>query len=241
MTWVKLDDGFYDHPKVIAAGDEAIGLYCRALTYCGRYLTDGRLPAQVASRLGSRKSIKRLLNVGLWVEVEDGYEVPGFLDYNPSRELVAGKRTKTAERVRRWRERNAVTNGDGNGGSNPAPDPTRPGAELPGSSPSPPGRARESGDADEGEGSPALADQVFSILDSGVASLSENDHGRPWPGPSPSAIRDALARYGPDGAVALAVAREVREIVQAQDRAPNVSGLYAKRLAGAVTRAGGQR
>ena len=40
MSWVKIDDQFFMHPKVIAAGRDARDLYLAALTYTAGQLTD---------------------------------------------------------------------------------------------------------------------------------------------------------------------------------------------------------
>jgi len=86
---------------------------------------------------------------------------------------------------------------------------------------SPRARPREAeGEAD----SPSLAQEVWAILDRGVASLSEGPGGKPWPRPNLEALRRLLD--GVDRERALAIAWETREIVQAQDRAPNVTGLF---------------
>lgn len=82
------------------------------------------------------------------------------------------------------------------------------------------------------EDNPNLSEQVWSILKGGVDSLAENDHGRPWPDPSLGKLALAIGATEPE--VALKVAREVREIVQSQDRAPNVTALYEQRLKGAA-------
>jgi hypothetical protein len=67
------------------------------------------------------------------------------------------------------------------------------------------------------------AKRVWQILDGGVASLSEV-----WRQPNRATIARLLTEHGPD--LCLKAAREAREIVQAQDRAPNVTGLFAKKL-----------
>jgi hypothetical protein len=79
--------------------------------------------------------------------------------------------------------------------------------------------------------SPTLvfARQLFQLLDSGVASVSDMRNGRPWPRPRIEGIRKLVEEYGTE--VALAAAKEAREIVQSQDRAPNVTGLFAKKCA----------
>lgn len=82
------------------------------------------------------------------------------------------------------------------------------------------------------EDKPNLSEQVWSILKGGVDSLAENDHGRPWPDPSLGKLALAIGATEPE--VALKVAREVREIVQSQDRAPNITSLYEQRLKGAM-------
>lgn len=51
MTWVRIDDGFYQHPKVVAAGPLAMAMQVAALCYCNRNLTDGFVPWAVAQNL----------------------------------------------------------------------------------------------------------------------------------------------------------------------------------------------
>jgi hypothetical protein len=128
MSWTKIDDGFYDHPKVLEAGNEAIGLFCRVLSYCGKQLTDGFTPERVAAFLGKRRAIDKLVEVGLWECVEGGYQVHDYLDYNRSREDVEADRAGNAERQRRWREnrRNKRSNAGTDTVTNGRPDPTRP-------------------------------------------------------------------------------------------------------------------
>jgi len=105
--------------------------------------------------------------------------------------------------------------------------------EQPSSTPS--GHVNVRAGAREGaEDCPSLAEEVYGILDRGVASLSESPSGRPWPRPSLEVLRRLLGE-GADRERALAVAWEVREIVQAQDRAPNVTGLFEQRWRGVGT------
>jgi hypothetical protein len=69
---------------------------------------------------------------------------------------------------------------------------------------------------------------VWSVLKGAVDDLGENDFGRPWPAPRSAAIGRALAEHDVD--LCLKAAREAREIVQSQDRAPNITGLFEKKL-----------
>lgn len=101
MPWVKLDDSFYSHPKVVAAGAEAVGLYVMALTYASHHLTDGHVPsAWVREKVGARaaKLASSLVEHALWSENGTGWVIHDYLDYNPSRESVVEKRRKDSAR-----------------------------------------------------------------------------------------------------------------------------------------------
>jgi hypothetical protein len=50
MTWFKIDDSFYDHPKVFDAPDCAVALWTRAGTWSARNLTDGFVPTGMPAR-----------------------------------------------------------------------------------------------------------------------------------------------------------------------------------------------
>jgi hypothetical protein len=76
--------------------------------------------------------------------------------------------------------------------------------------------------------SPSVQGEVWVILRGGVDSLDVNDRGRPWPYPSRSSIARLADEYDRD--LCLKAAWEAREIVQSQDRAPNITGLFEKKL-----------
>ena len=66
MSWVKLDDALFSHPKVLRAGNEATGAWIRMLAYCAAYLTDGVIDADTALSLaGRQKVIDRLVTARL--------------------------------------------------------------------------------------------------------------------------------------------------------------------------------
>lgn len=109
MTWGRLDDNFHSHPKTVQMGLEGAGLQARAISYAGAYLTDGFVPREWARSVAPAKVIRRLVSLGAWAEVDGGYEIVGFLDYNPSRADVEEKRRLERERQTRYRAR---TNGD---------------------------------------------------------------------------------------------------------------------------------
>lgn len=109
MSWVRLDDQFTDHPKIVQAGPLAGWLYICGLTYANRYLTDGRIPAAQVRRLadvdGADELAARLVAAGLWEVVDGGYQIHDYLEYQPSADTVRKEREATAHRVQEWRER----------------------------------------------------------------------------------------------------------------------------------------
>lgn len=118
MTWVKLVDTFPDHPKVLAAGDHAAWLWVSGLCFSSRHLTDGFIPASALARLTGlpkpRQLAARLVEHGLWDEVEGGWRVHNYTEKQRSRNVVEGEREATRERVKKHRDQrkgNGVTNG----------------------------------------------------------------------------------------------------------------------------------
>jgi len=119
VVWFKVDDRFHSHPKAIAAGPAAIGLWTLAGSWSVEHLTDGFIPRQVLVRLSSDSNrsrlAKRLVDVGLWEQVGDeGWQFHDWGDElrQKTSEQVKAEREATRERQARWREgkRNAVTN-----------------------------------------------------------------------------------------------------------------------------------
>ena len=134
MVWVKLDDQFTEHPKVVLAGPLAGWLHVCGLVYCGRNLTDGFIPSAMVSRLATfdhigittggaaglfevghdietQELIDILVDCGLWEEAEGGYNIHDYLDYNPSKADVIAERKANAKRQKDFQERHRKGNG----------------------------------------------------------------------------------------------------------------------------------
>ena len=109
MSWAKLDDGFWMHPKVVMAGNEAAGIFCRCLSYCGKYLTDGRVPAEVAlSIAGSKKALEHVVAIGFLQRLPSGdLYVQDYAHYNPLRDEVEAKREARREAGRQGGRKSA--------------------------------------------------------------------------------------------------------------------------------------
>lgn len=113
MTWFKVDDGFWCHPKVLGVSAGAIRLWVLAGSWCAQHCTDGVVPASLLRTLRVRSAYAtELVEVGLWDLHQTGYAFHDWTDYNPTREAVTAGREATKARVQAWRERhrNGVTN-----------------------------------------------------------------------------------------------------------------------------------
>lgn len=124
MPWVKLDDQFWSNRKVRRAG-QAIGAYTICLTWCSSELTDGFIPEDelqfICSGIESPESdMERLVKVGLLRKAVGGWEVPGYLEFNPSKAETLAKRAK--DRARKQAQGT-------NGGSARNPSGSRPESE----------------------------------------------------------------------------------------------------------------
>jgi hypothetical protein len=146
VPWFRVDDSFHSHPKAIASGNEAVGLWVRCGTYAAEHLTDGFVPRDVVLLYGSTALAGTLVRTRLWHRARGGWTIHDYLDYNPSREAVENERKQAAERQRRRRgtmpsrRDNAVSHGVSTA------TPTRPdpygGTSLPVTDRSPPARGQ---------------------------------------------------------------------------------------------------
>lgn len=126
MTWVKIDDGFPRHPKVLKLPVSAKWAFVEALCYCGEFNTDGQFP----SSLMADKDLRLLIAGDLVYPVEGVLWIHDYLDYNPSRESVENDRRKARERRARGGKRSGDVRANDEEQSGdvhePRPDPTRP-------------------------------------------------------------------------------------------------------------------
>jgi uncharacterized phage protein (TIGR02220 family) len=109
VTWVAVDDGFPDHPKILALGEDApagMALYIASMCWCGKHLTDGALPYLQVPRLvpylqDAERIADRLLEVGLFERNGKGWKLHDWADYQRSKaraEYIRGERAKAGRR-----------------------------------------------------------------------------------------------------------------------------------------------
>lgn len=111
MTWLKLDDGFFDHPKVLAAGKDAALFYLAALCWCSQQATDGLLPPAalpvIAAKVGGakpRKAVDALVVAGLFEIDGPSWRIHDYCEHQRSRSQRDADRDAARERQRKARE-----------------------------------------------------------------------------------------------------------------------------------------
>lgn len=107
MPWGKLDDSLYDNPKLDKLGQHrmaAVGLWAVSISWCNRWLTDGRITIERIRALGgTTRQAEALVIAGLFDRDGEGYRVHDFLAFNDSREEVLARRAAAAHRQRKSR------------------------------------------------------------------------------------------------------------------------------------------
>jgi hypothetical protein len=102
MPYFPVDDQAPFHPKFIAAGNAAIGLWARAGAWCKHAASGGWLSQDAARTIGTPTEIKKLVKVGLWEpHTRDGEAGYLFHDWTHA----AGNGTAEEETQRRDSER----------------------------------------------------------------------------------------------------------------------------------------
>lgn len=133
LAWFKVDDQLHSHPKARRAGLESMGLWLLAGSHCMSYLTDGFVEEWFVQSWGpnAEACAQRLVNQGLWLEVEGGWQFHDWDEFQPTREKVEAEREAAAERMRRVRANRTAnvrpnergTNGVGSATPSPSPSP----------------------------------------------------------------------------------------------------------------------
>lgn len=105
MIFAKLDVCVPTHPKFIAAGPAAVGFWCAALAYVRGHELDGMLPDHAVGvllgvgPLEGRKLAARLVSVGLFERIGDGYAIFNYASKNETKAQIEARRAATRERV----------------------------------------------------------------------------------------------------------------------------------------------
>ena len=108
MTWVRIDDDLFNHPKLTDAwwrDHASVGLWAFAAAHSGKHLLDGAVPARFvapyfATPAQARRATTALVDARLWVPNGDGWEIHDWAEYNPTRERELARRAADSKRKR---------------------------------------------------------------------------------------------------------------------------------------------
>lgn len=136
MTWFKVDDRLWSHPKWLATPPAARGLWTSAGSWSAHQEQDGFVPYAILRVLGHSKGhALALVRSGLWREVDGGFAFHGWAEFQPTSAELQAKRAIRAAAGRRGglasgrsrREANASPGLEANANPVPSrPDPVTP-------------------------------------------------------------------------------------------------------------------
>lgn len=211
--WVRLDDAYYDHTKVVHAGPLAELLWVRALAWCNRNRsrsTDGVVPTDIVYRLASfcgRLAIdgdsvspsdlaRSLVREGLWVEVQGGYAIHDYTEYQRTLDELEDISAKRSAAGRKGAESRWGSNPDGNGMANAMASEQQ--ASSPADAPSPgPENASKSVVVDVLETDPQAVDDVPDAAWCEYARMKRPADVRNITGYDRKTITNAKLEHGP--------------------------------------------
>lgn len=75
MAWARLDDQFAFNQKIVSAGNQAAGIFARALCWSSANNTDGFVPDHISKLFAEQRHLKSVTSSGLWVRVAPGDEI----------------------------------------------------------------------------------------------------------------------------------------------------------------------
>lgn len=104
VTYFRVDDGMWGNPKILMIPLEAIGMWVKAGSYCGKYATDGFVPDGALAILGGEHADRLAADLvagGLWEPVLGGFCFVKWSEYQLSKEEIEATK-------RRWRESSAA-------------------------------------------------------------------------------------------------------------------------------------
>lgn len=106
MAWVAIDDGFSEHPKILAlketrAGRDALIAFIDSMCWANRgkrgtpRRDTGDIPNAVLKTIGAtRKTAEILTEIGLWECYGDGFRIHDWSDYQHVDHTAAARKAK---------------------------------------------------------------------------------------------------------------------------------------------------
>ena len=117
MTWFKVDDGFYDHPKVANLSLAARGLWVTMGSWCAKHETDGEISERQLRGLGgTRRLIDQLVEARMLERIctesaPNVYRMCSWSEWNPTSHELKAKRDAWRESKSKFREQKRAERG----------------------------------------------------------------------------------------------------------------------------------
>lgn len=103
--WAKVCDTLAFHPKVLAAGNQAVGAWVRLLAWsCGQG-TDGVIPISLCGVIAGEADFTRLVDVGLLERDPAGFRIHDFADYQVSADRARAETERKRRNLQAFRDR----------------------------------------------------------------------------------------------------------------------------------------
>ena len=108
LPWVRLETAFPTNPKTLALVEDrawqAIAAYICGLSYCGQQGTAGFIPKSALPYLHARPAdARKLVEVGMWIACPGGWEVNGWLDFQPTSDEIQRRKERAKKAAAaRW-------------------------------------------------------------------------------------------------------------------------------------------
>ena len=250
MPWVRFDDQFPIHRKVMGLSDSAFRLHAEAIFWCARNLTDGFVAASDLPELATARRPLKLLPVlvtrGNWHEAAavcrsekcpahpdhrpeqagQGWVIHDYFEYQPSKVQVEAERRAKAERQRRWlskkhQGRDASKDASIDASIDAAPYPSRPDPKGRGSVGESSSGPRRARDHDDDDDDSRIDRQIVALL--GELTGKTIDLG--WAGKVRAAILTGRDPDNPSAYIAACIRGNPRNFLPAADEHPSSRGV----------------
>jgi hypothetical protein len=242
MPWVRYDDGYPDHPKIVALPDRLYRLHNTAICWAARHTTDGVIRAHLLAEIRLKPRPRpgdaaKLVDAGLLHRAgdpgcgsqycppagPDGWVIHDYWGYQPRRLQVEKDRRDRADRQARWRDKRRNSNASTPDQRNGPVDPLRNGTVDAPPYPPPPRPAPKEAGGGAPRSGPSGPETPPAASSAGGAAGGVEDQHTPagdWPTDDPGAI-----------AADIAAADQARRTAHAQLAASARRGASAARAA----------
>lgn len=100
MSWLRIDDDFARHPKLLGLSHKERWTWLSILCYCARYKTAGRLPENMREAIPevTPALLDKAMQLGLLEKNGSGYIVHDWSEYNPKDPTAAIRQARRRQR-----------------------------------------------------------------------------------------------------------------------------------------------